>query len=319
MPDLIPRVAQAGAISWFEPMVLGLSRTGAIILALLLGALVPAADAFSGALPWLVMVMLFPVFLEFNWSREAVRRSHGWLLLANVGMAFAGWGLGRLVGGTDVALAGFFAGLSPTATAAAVVMSFLGGEVGYVITGFMVTNLGIAVATPVLLPLVLSSSTPVSATAVIGNVTLVVLTPLLLARLVRAIAPPAAAWPARVRDASFLLWVTTIFLVSAHASHYLRAQAELPVGPLAGIVLTTAAICAANFALGAAIGAPHHAREASQTLGQKNTAFTIYLAMAHAGPLAALGPTFYVVFHNLWNSWQLQRRRTPPGTRPESR
>lgn len=300
-------------------MILGLSRTAAIVLALLLGALVPAADAWSGALPWLVMVMLFPIFLEFTWSRAAVQPSHGWLLPANLLMAFAGWGLGRLVGGPEVGLAGFFAGLSPTATAATVVMSFLGGEVGYVVVGFMITNLGIAALAPFLLPLVLPAAAPVSAVHVIGNVSLVVFTPFLLARLVRWLAPAAAAWPARVRNASFLLWVTTIFLVSAHASHYLRAQAELPVGPLAGIVLTSAAVCAANFALGAAIGAPRHTREASQTLGQKNTAFTIYLAMAHAGPLAALGPTFYVVFHNLWNSWQLRRRRTPSAPPGESR
>lgn len=299
-------------------MILGLSRTAVIVLALALGALVPAADAWSGALPWLVMVMLFPVFLEFTWSRAAVHRSHGWLLLANLGMAFAGWGLGWLVGGTEVALAGFFAGLSPTATAAAVVMSFLGGEVGYVITGFMLTNVGIALATPALLPLVLSASTPVSVLRIIGSVTLVVFVPLALARLVRWLAPAAAGWPARLRNVSFLLWAFTIFLVAAHASHVLREQHELPFGRLAGILVTSAAVCAANFALGAAIGAPRFTREASQALGQKNTSFTIFLALAYAGPLAALGPTFYVVWHNLWNSWQLRHRR-PPGSAGQPR
>jgi BASS family bile acid:Na+ symporter len=27
----------------------------------------------------------------------------------------------------------------------------------------------------------------------------------------------------------------------------------------------------------------------------------------YANPLVALGPTFYVLWHNLWNSWQLYR------------
>ena len=48
-------------------------------------------------------------------------------------------------------------------------------------------------------------------------------------------------------------------------------------------------------------------REASQALGQKNTAFTIYLALTYASPLVALGPSCYVIWHNLWNSWQLHR------------
>ncbi|HQL21587.1 MAG TPA: hypothetical protein PLY49_07505, partial [Opitutaceae bacterium] len=65
--------------------------------------------------------------------------------------------------------------------------------------------------------------------------------------------------------------------------------------------------------LGYLIGRPDFSREASQALGQKNTTFTIYLALTYANPLVALGPTFYVLWHNLWNSWQLQRAsRQPP-------
>jgi BASS family bile acid:Na+ symporter len=61
------------------------------------------------------------------------------------------------------------------------------------------------------------------------------------------------------------------------------------------------------------IGGREFPREASQSLGQKNTTFTIYLALAYASPVVALGPTFYVIWHNLWNSWQLHRApRHPP-------
>jgi BASS family bile acid:Na+ symporter len=72
--------------------------------------------------------------------------------------------------------------------------------------------------------------------------------------------------------------------------------------------------CIASFTLGRLIGGRAFAPEASQALGQKNTTFTIYLAMTYANPLVALGPTFYVLWHNLWNSWQLHRhhRRPPP-------
>jgi BASS family bile acid:Na+ symporter len=76
---------------------------------------------------------------------------------------------------------------------------------------------------------------------------------------------------------------------------------------LAQIAVTSLLVCAAGFALGRVIGGREFAREASQSLGQKNTTFTIYLALTYASPLVALGPTFYVVWHNLWNSWQLHR------------
>ncbi len=49
------------------------------------------------------------------------------------------------------------------------------------------------------------------------------------------------------------------------------------------------------------------AAECSQALGQKNTTLSIYLALTYASPIAALGPTFYVLWHNLWNAWQLYR------------
>jgi BASS family bile acid:Na+ symporter len=57
------------------------------------------------------------------------------------------------------------------------------------------------------------------------------------------------------------------------------------------------------------LGGREYPREASQSLGQKNTTLTIYLALAYANPLVALGPTCYVIWHNLWNSWQLHRIR----------
>jgi BASS family bile acid:Na+ symporter len=76
---------------------------------------------------------------------------------------------------------------------------------------------------------------------------------------------------------------------------------------LGEIAVATSLVCAANFALGWAIGGRQFRREASQSLGQKNTTMTIYLALAYASPLVALGPTCYVVWHNLWNSWQLHR------------
>jgi BASS family bile acid:Na+ symporter len=101
--------------------------------------------------------------------------------------------------------------------------------------------------------------------------------------------------------------MTTLFLVMANASHFLRTQAGAPRLVLVEIALVSLLICAANFALGRWIGGRAYAAEASQSLGQKNTSFTLYLALAYASPLVALGPTCYILWHNLWNSWQLHR------------
>jgi BASS family bile acid:Na+ symporter len=287
----------------------GLLRTVALVAGMVLGALLPQAHAAAWAIRWLIMGMLFLVFLQTRLSHQTIHRSHVVLLVVNLAMGFAAWGLGWLVGGREVALAAFFAGIAPTATAAPVVVSFLRGRVEYVIAAFILTNLVIAALLPGLLPLVLGRATPEAFVQVLGSVGLVVFVPMGAAWLLRTVQARAAEWPRHLRNVSFGMWVLALFLVTANGSHFLRVQADLSLIVLVKIAVTTALVCAASFALGRVIGGREFPREASQSLGQKNTSFTIYLALTYANPLVALGPTCYVLWHNLWNSWQLHQSR----------
>lgn len=300
--------------------VTGFARTAAILSAMLLGALVPQVHALAGAIRWLVMGMLFLVFLQTRLSPSALHRSHLVLLGANLAMGFAAWGAASLLGQREVALAAFFCGVTPTAIAAPVIISFLRGRVDYVVAAFLLTNVAVAALMPLMLPIVLGRATPSAFAEVLGSVGLVVFAPMAAAYLVRALHRPAAEWPARLRNVSFGMWVVSLFLITANASDFLRRQADAPRFMLVEIAVVSLLVCIANFTLGRRIGGKDLAREASQALGQKNTMFTIYLALAYAGPLAALGPTFYVVWHNLWNSWQLHRMARQPAaggvTRP---
>ncbi len=299
-------------------MLSGFARTAAILVAFLLGALLPQAHAAAGAIRWLIMGMLFPVFLATTWSLRSLQRSHFVLLALNLLMGFTGLALGWLVGGRNVALAGFFAGIAPTAAAAPVIISFMRRDVTYVTAAFLLTNIIIAASLPVLLPWVLGDVDATLFSHIAGSVALLIFTPLVLALLVRRIHPPAIAWPGRVRDVSFGAWMVTLFLVMANASHFLRTQTGVPRLVVVEIAAVTLAICAANFGIGRWIGGRTYGPEASQSLGQKNTSFTLYLALAYASPLVALGPTCYILWHNLWNGWQLHRvhrtahHQTPP-------
>ena len=285
----------------------GLSRTASILTAIVLGALLPQAHAVAWLIRWLVIGMLFVVFLQTRLSREALHRSHGVLLAANFALGFAAWGAGWLLGGRDVALAAFFCGITPTAIAAPVIMGFLGGRVAYVVAAFMLSNLTVAASLPVLLPFVLGRPTPDAVVQVTRSIGGVVFAPFVVAWLVRRFHPDAAAWPKKLGNVTFGMWVAAIFLITANASDFLRHQAGLPRAVILEIAAVSLVVCVASFSLGRLIGGREFGREASQALGQKNTTFTIYLAMTYASPLVALGPTFYVLWHNLWNSWQLHR------------
>lgn len=296
----------------------GFLRTAALLASFIVGAFIPQAEAVAWLIRWLIMTMLFLVFLQTRMSREALEKSHGVLLAANLVMGFVGWGLGWFVGGREVALAGFFCGITPTATAAPVIVSFLRGRVEYVVAAFLLTNVVISALLPALMPVMLGKTAPTLFADVLGSVGLVVFGPMVLAWIVRKLLPSATGWPKKLGNVSFAMWVLALFLITARVSAFLRAHPELPRALLIQIGSVSAVICAANFALGRLIGGRNFAREASQSLGQKNTTFTIYLALAYASPLVALGPTCYVLWHNLWNSLQLHQQARAEAAAAES-
>jgi bile acid:Na+ symporter, BASS family len=302
-------------------MLKGFARTSAILIAFLLGALIPQAHVFADAIFWLIIGMLFVVFLGTTWTRSSLQRSHFILLAVNLLNAFVGFGLGWLVGGRDVALAGFFAGVAPTAAAAPIIIGLMRRDVTYVAAAFILTNLVIAALLPALLPWVLGQVDTTLFLRVARSVSLLIFVPLGAALLLRRVHPAAIAWPARLRDVTFIAWMGTLFLVMAKASHFLRTQADVSRLVLVEIAAVTLVICAANFAIGRLIGGRTHGPEASQSLGQKNTSFTLLLALTYANPLVALGPTCYILWHNLWNTWQLHRvhrRSSAQPTEPQS-
>lgn len=291
----------------------GFLRTLALLGALGGGVLVPQAHVALPAVRWIIIGMLFLVFLQTRFSRESVQPSHASLLLANLAMGGLGFLAGSAVGDRNVALAGFFAGITPTAAAAPVIMRFLKGRVDYVITSFLLSNLTVAGLLPLLLPWVLGRSTPDLFARVMGTVALLVFLPLAAALATRRVFPRSAQWPARLGTASFMAWCVSLFIITANASDFLRHQTDVPARQAWIVAALSAAICAANFSLGKIIGGKSFTREASQSLGQKNTSFTIYVALTYSNPLVALGPTCYVLWHNLWNSWQLYRDRDRHG------
>ena len=90
------------------------------------------------------------------------------------------------------------------------------------------------------------------------------------------------------------------------------------------IAAVSLVLCAGNFYFGRLTASRRFRRESSQILGQKNTTFTMYLALNFCGALAAMGPIFYILWHNTWNAWQMysydrrRRLRAARRRRPET-
>lgn len=134
-----------------------------------------------------------------------------------------------------------------------------------------------------------------------------VFTPLILARLAVHLPLPAQRIVRAGKRFSFLVWLLNLFIISAKASDFIRGETTSSIGILVQIALVALVICVINFALGALIGGRGYWQEASQALGQKNNSFAIWIALTFINPLVAMGPTFYVLYHNLYNTWQIYR------------
>lgn len=283
-----------------------LIRPAMIFIPLGLGALCPMAHGLNFLIRWMLIAMLFMVFLRLRIDDLRPRRSHFRLLAANAAIGCVAYGVLWLCGADAVlARSAFFVGITPTATAAAVVMGFLRGRVGYVAGAFVITNVGIALLLPLLLPWVCGNVSWDFVGRVAGTLCLVMGLPLALAAVVRRIHPAASEWPRKMTTATFGLWSGMLFIIAADAAAFFRDNPGQSPLVVLKIGLISLALCALNFYLGHRLGEPGLRREASQSLGQKNTTLTIYLALVYAGPLAAMGPIFYVLWHNSYNALQM--------------
>lgn len=279
-------------------------RTLALMLAIVAGALFPQAQSLSAWIPYLLVTMLFFSYLDISITRSSFRQSIFLLLLANMALPFLAYFLLRWAD-EELALVGFISAVTPTAIAAPVFVGFLRGRVDYVATTMLLTNIGIAVMIPFALPLVAGSTGEVSTWEVLPQVLLVMFVPLVLAGLARLLPDNARALVRKGKAVSFPIWLFVLFAVTSKSSAFIQSNTSGSVWRLAEIALISLVVCAVNFALGGWIGGAEFRREASQALGQKNNSFTIWLALTYLNPLAALGPTFYVVYHNLYNGYQL--------------
>jgi BASS family bile acid:Na+ symporter len=140
------------------------------------------------------------------------------------------------------------------------------------------------------------------------RVLIVILVPLVVALVVRWFSKDIARkLGERLSVLTFFIWTSIVVLIAAQTRHFIDQQAYVPWKMLSAIAGLSLVICVVNFVAGHFLGKPKYPLECSQTLGQKNNSFTIYLALTYADPLIALGPTLYVFWHNIWNAWQLYR------------
>ena len=264
----------------------------------------PAAAGLSGWIGPLIMVMLLVTFTKSNPRLDHFRKLHFVILAANFLTALGLFGLFRLLQEPVLAEIAFYTAIAPTAAAAPVIVGLLEGDTEFAALSVLLTNLSLAAAFPFLVILLGGGWDGTVFWKAAGSVVQVVICPAVLAGLLRRFFPKGAGWVCKFGQWNFFLWVTVLFLVAAKSSRFLR-ESQQSAEMLWELGALSFGICVLNFTLGYVLGRRELPRESSQVLGQKNTSLTLYLALQYASPVAALGPAFYIFWHNLWNAIQL--------------
>lgn len=287
-------------------------RPAALVGAFVVGWFFPQGAVLRSLIPWFVGFMLFMTFLGLDVHKMAVRRSHIAIVIFNILIGVGGYQIVCFFSSEkSLALATFFAGMAPTATAAPAIARFLKRESEYIVTGLLLTTACVTIALPFLIPWVLQEEYAggkffVGVLSVAKSVATTLVLPIILARTHRAIFPSSKTWTERFKNVTFVVWILMVVIIACRASAFIRDPAN-GVSPtiLFYVGASSLIVCVANFTIGYFIGEKEYRAEASQTLGQKNTAVMICFATLYTGPLASLGPTIYVLWHNLWNAAQL--------------
>ncbi len=278
-----------------------------------LGILLPQGHGYAFLIRHLLMVILFLSLLDLRIDRKTALSPRLGPILA---MMMALSGLAAWVGhffSPDLALVAFLLAMAPTAAAAPVMTEFLQGRVDYVMASVVVTSIFSAIVLPLALPLLSPQSQMGFDLSALVTTLTVILVPLGAAQLLRRFLPTVTETLLPLKRASFYLWMLALYLATARATFFIEVESDAPLTTLIPIALASLTLCTVNFSLGRWLGGYDWGQEMGQSLGQKNTLFTIWICLTFLSPAIALGPMFYILFQNLYNSYLLAQAARQPG------
>lgn len=282
-------------------------KTFLLLLSVTLGIIFPQGHILSFLIQYTLMILLVFAFLNLSIDKSLVRREHFYILAANFAIPTLFYFLLKNFD-SNLALAAFITGLSPTAVSAPAVIHQLRGKVDFTAFSVLLTNFSNALAMPFLLPIVISAHVEISVGAVLYPVIAVLSVPIIIVQFLKRFFKSGFRWLERNRDIPYYILLFNIYLATSKATHFIGVEYTGPKAIVYLIALTALVICAFSFFVGSRLGGKDLKQETMQSLGQKNNALSVWIALTFINPLTALGPVFYILYHNIFISYQLYRR-----------
>lgn len=267
--------------------------------------------------PLLISIMLF---LQLNVVAPTDLKFHKWhfelvAVQAVLFAAFAFMAIGVKEGGGRILLeSAMLCFICPTAAAAGVIASRIGGSLPGIMTYTVLSDTLAAVLIPLMIPLVHPAAGIgflAAFWAIIKRVFSILVLPCVLAWLIRYLLPGLQRWLSRYVGWAFYVWSVGLTLAMSLATGAL-VTSGIGVALTFGIGAVSLVCCLFQFWLGRRVARSYGRVEsitAGQALGQKNTGFIIWLGINYMTPVTSVAGGLYAIWHNLVNSYELYRSR----------
>ena len=271
----------------------------------------------DSVLPDFMFLILFVTFCKVDFKKLLPVKWHFWIGLQQIVFVLM---LTGLIVGFDMSGKGLILMesvlvciIGPCAAAAAVVTAKLGGNLEEMTTYTFLSNFISALLIPLCFPLLPHAGSNADIEffplflKILWRVSTVLLMPMLVAFIVKHYAHRLHRMITSVKDLSYYLWGGSLLVVTGTTMmNIMDAREHSSVPFILTVAIMSLLICIIQFATGRFIG--HYfgkVIEAGQSLGQKNTAFAIWISTAFLNPLSSVGPGCYILWQNIINSVEI--------------
>ncbi|MBO4587123.1 MAG: transporter [Bacteroidales bacterium] len=287
----------------FRPYVLPV----AIVLGLLLHRW---CAMFSFLVPFIIFCILLLTFTAVDLRRLRMTMIDLWLILFQVVVSISCYLIITLFGGSHIVAEGVLIGvLCPVASSVAVVACMLGANRETVTIYTIVGNLMVAVVAPVVFSLI--GDHPERGLIdgfllMLSKIGSTLALPFFLAVLMQFMLPRVNNFIAQYKGLGFYLWSLALLFTLGQTIDYIFLNGEGNWGSIVWLGALSLVFCVIQFSFGRWLGKRYgDVVGGGQLLGQKNSAFGIWMANTFLTPLSSVFLAFYSIFQNVWNAWQL--------------
>ena len=266
--------------------------------------------------PWFMFLILFVTFCKIDFRKMRPRKWHMWVSLFQIVVSFLFvWVIvhHRMEGNSRIFIESLLTCvIGPGAAAAAIVTDKLGGNLTSMTTFTFISNFVTALLVPICFPLIdpdISMGFWASFLLILYKVCSILVLPMILAYIVKHYMKRFHQFILSVPDLSYYLWACSLTIVTGTTVKHI-CHAGTTAGFLMLIAVSSLVLCIIQFVVGRGIGSHYDSViDAGQALGQKNTAFAIWIAYTYLNPLSSVGPGCYILWQNIVNSIELWEKR----------